>query len=146
MIGKSIPIDVVKDFYCSHAYWLVPDNTEKWAIMLENSSAVVSVWDQYKLVGMMRALSDGVRWATILDVLVHPNYQNQGLGTRMMNTLLAQDELKVRTIFIGTPSAERFYTRSGFTPAMDGGVWMVKLQDHYARDLIRPVDPVQKAK
>lgn len=96
--------------------------------MLFNSDAVISVWDGGKLVGMMRALSDAVRWATILDVLVHPDYRNQGLGTALLNRLLAEEIMHVRTIYIGTENAKMFYAKNGFETANEKGEWMILIQ------------------
>lgn len=123
-----LDISKVNHFYNRYASWKVPNKDSDWAKMLSNSDAVISVWDGGKLVGMMRALSDAVRWATILDVLVHPDYRNQGLGTALLNRLLAEEIMHVRTIYIGTENAKMFYAKNGFETANDKGEWMILIQ------------------
>jgi ribosomal protein S18 acetylase RimI-like enzyme len=56
----------------------------------ENSAVVCFAKDGERLVGAARALSDGEYHATIYDVVVHPDYQRQGVGSRLMSELLAR--------------------------------------------------------
>ncbi len=121
----------IKDFYNSYASWKVPKQRSDWERMLANSDVVISAWDDEDIVGMMRALSDTVRWATILDVLVHPNYRKKGLGTELLKRLLAEEIMHVRTIFIGTENAKEFYAKNGFENATDKGDWMILVQNIY---------------
>ena len=41
-----------------------------------------------KVVGFIRALSDGVFNAAIYDLVVHIDYQQQGIGKAMINLML----------------------------------------------------------
>ena len=43
-----------------------------------NSSTVLTVWDDEKLVGLIRVLDDTEMLAQIHYVLVHPDYQGNG--------------------------------------------------------------------
>src|SRR5690349_6175056 len=53
-----------------------------------NSQAVCYGFDRGRLVGVARAITDGEYHALIYDVAVHPEYQRQGLGRRIMRNLL----------------------------------------------------------
>jgi ribosomal protein S18 acetylase RimI-like enzyme len=55
-----------------------------------NSQAVCYGYDSKRLVGVVRAISDGEYHATIYDVAVHPDYQVQGVGRLIMQDLLEQ--------------------------------------------------------
>jgi predicted N-acetyltransferase YhbS len=72
----------------------------------------------------MRALSDGVSDAYMLDLIVHPDYRKLGAGRTIVHTLA--DFLKKQGIewivCIGVPGSETFYGKTeaknmdGFTP------------------------------
>lgn len=54
---------------------------EQYARAFANS-VVRLAYDGDKLVGMARAVTDGVRCATIFDVCVAPAYRGRGIGKR----------------------------------------------------------------
>ena len=62
---------------------------EKWHEILTRSKYLYSIWFQNKLVGFGRILEDGTM-AMFYDIAVHPEYQGQGLGTKIMRHLLSQ--------------------------------------------------------
>jgi ribosomal protein S18 acetylase RimI-like enzyme len=49
-----------------------------------NSYLCCFAWVDSRLVGPMRATSDGVFYATVLDVAVDPGFQGAGIGQKMM--------------------------------------------------------------
>lgn len=66
-----------------------------------------------ELVGAARVNSEGVYYATIVDVAVAPEHQRQGVGRAMMGALLAR--LPMEKIYLtAIPGKERFYRRFGF--------------------------------
>ena len=84
----------------------------------ENSTVVCFAMDGARLVGAARALSDHEYHATIYDVVVHPEYQRRGLGSRLMGEMLAL--LPVwRVLLVADGDAKRFYQRLGFEPFGD---------------------------
>ena len=84
----------------------------------ENSTVVCFAMDGARLVGAARALSDHEYHATIYDVVVHPEYQRRGLGSRLMSEMLAL--LPVwRVLLVADGDAKRFYQRLGFAPFGD---------------------------
>ena len=51
---------------------------------LMKSQTVLTVWDDARLVGLIRVLDDSEMLAQIHYVLVHPEYQGQGIAGRMV--------------------------------------------------------------
>ena len=85
----------------------------------EQSYRVCFVFDRHQLVGAARMLSDGEYYAAIYDVVVLPEYQGCGIGTKMMTTLLA--DLSVGSIILfAVPGKEGFYKKLGFAKLKTG--------------------------
>ncbi|MDD3149865.1 MAG: GNAT family N-acetyltransferase [Candidatus Gastranaerophilales bacterium] len=83
---------------------------------LKRSMVVVSAWDAELLVGVARAVSDGVFSAIIWDVAVEPTYQHKGLGKIILQTMLTKlDDCGISLITLYTDYAKKdFYAKLGF--------------------------------
>jgi GNAT superfamily N-acetyltransferase len=57
-----------------------PGSAELLHRAVENSSWVATAWDEGRLVGLARVLTDGVWAACFQELLVHPSYHHQGVG------------------------------------------------------------------
>ena len=78
-----------------------------------NSYLCCFAWVDGRLVGAARATSDGVFYATVLDVAVDPGFQGAGIGQKMMQALLRR--LPVQKVYLTTvPGKEGFYEKLGF--------------------------------
>lgn len=130
---KDLDPQTVRAFYHAYADWLTPVELSDWARMLEYSAVIISAWDGKKLVGMARAISDHVRWATILEVLVDTGYRRQGIGSELVTRLVNQPALQVRTVYLGTENARSFYQKLGFRRVNDVSDWMLLIRNEYAR-------------
>ncbi len=77
--------------------------------------------DQGRMIGMGRAISDGVSDAYIQDVVVDPGWRRQGVGAAIMAALMKRlREQHINWIgLIAEPGSESFYSALGFKP-MDG--------------------------
>ena len=70
-------------------------NVGELAKALEGSWHVVAAYDQDELVGMGRVVYDGVLYAMLYDVIVKPSYQNQGIGSTILDRLIDKWKLPV---------------------------------------------------
>ena len=64
--------------------WKSGEYPQKLYKALMNSQTVLTVWDDARLVGLIRVLDDSEMLAQIHYVLVHPEYQGQGIAGRMV--------------------------------------------------------------
>lgn len=88
---------------------------EKLRRGFENSQRVCIAWDESRIIGLVRAISDLVYHAAIYDLVLLPDYQGQGLGRKMMTYLL--DGLDLQTVILyAAPGKEPFYEKLGFVP------------------------------
>ena len=131
---------IVCDFFTRHATWKVHAEPEKWKKSVENSSAVISAWDDGDLIGLTRGISDRVRYAQVLEVLVHPAYRGSGIGRELVTRLINQPAMCVRGVILGTPTMKDFYESVGFKCVNDEAFFMVMVRDEFGEDLILPVD------
>jgi len=98
------------------AFWAKNRTIEDLEIAIENSNPVITVWDEKKLIGFCRATSDGVYRATIWDVVIHPDYQGQGLGSKLVEAILSHPLLnRVEKVYLMTTHQQKFYQRIGFS-------------------------------
>jgi ribosomal protein S18 acetylase RimI-like enzyme len=93
---------------------------------IQHSFLVVSMWEQRgnqrRLVGFSRATSDHAFNATIWDVVVHPDFQNKGLGKALMKHMikkLRSEDISNITLF-ADPQVVDFYRRLGFMSDPEG--------------------------
>lgn len=64
--------------------WKSGEYPQKLYKALMNSQTVLTVWDDARLVGLIRVLDDSEMLAQIHYVLVHPEYQGRGIAGRMV--------------------------------------------------------------
>lgn len=93
---------------------------------LQHSFLVVSMWEiqgtRKSLIGFARATSDHAFNATIWDVVIHPKFQNKGMGKAMMKYMikkLRSDDISNITLF-ADPHVVDFYRRLGFVLDPEG--------------------------
>ncbi|MGH7273087.1 MAG: GNAT family N-acetyltransferase [Nitrospiria bacterium] len=91
--------------------------------MLEHTDYHFSAWDGKKLIGFARVLTDRIYRATLWDVVVHPDYQRQGVGEELMNRILSHPVLStVEKFWLNTRDMFGFYEKFGFVRSDQGMV------------------------
>lgn len=78
-----------------------------------HSYRVVTCWNGEELCGVGRIISDGVYYAIIYDVAVHPECQRQGIGRLLMEEL-EQSVPGLRIYLTANFGNEPFYERLGY--------------------------------
>ena len=71
----------------------------------------ITAYDGSQLVGCLRILSDGCFFGTITELLVLPEYQGRGIGSRLRQ--LAKEHTPTVLYFGAQPEAEAFYEKNG---------------------------------
>lgn len=94
--------------------WPSPPTLDRRLELLRRSDAVSLAYDEGSLVGFATAISDGVLAAYIPFLEVLPSHQLQGIGTGLIERLLAQlDDLYMVDVACDAP-LERFYAQLEF--------------------------------
>ena len=94
----------------------IPYTPKELAQLIAGSTAYVTARHSGNLVGFGRILSDGATIAYINDMSVHPQYQKQGIGQRILE-LLMHAVGDVDEIYLYTNTADSLYLRNGFQPS-----------------------------
>lgn len=107
---------------------------------LANSLCGVVALDGERLVGMGRVIGDGGKFFYVQDVAVLPEVQGKGVGTLIMDRLLAWIKKNApHEPFVGlfaTGVAIPFYAKYGFEQHLDAltGLWTVLPVDNTAHE------------
>jgi GNAT superfamily N-acetyltransferase len=109
-------------------YRASPDALEK---ANRNSWLVVSAYDDSKLVGFGRVVTDFVLHAMIFDMIVLPNYQGRGIGTMILMRLVKKClEQGIRDIQLFCEKGQTtFYEKNGFEARADDAPGMQLRKD-----------------
>ncbi|BAZ06108.1 acetyltransferase, GNAT family protein [Calothrix sp. NIES-3974] len=84
---------------------------------LLNSHYLVSAWDGSELVGIGNAISDGYLVVYYPHLIVHPDYQHQGIGKQLMEMLQRRYQGFHMQILVADQDAIAFYEKCGFVKA-----------------------------
>ena len=101
--------------------WVSGNYPERLYKALMNSSTVLTVWDDEKLVGLVRVLDDTEMLAQIHYVLVHPDYQGRGIAGKMLEHI--KEKYKDFLYLEAMPADKNnvpFYQKHGFTVMENG--------------------------
>jgi len=116
MVRLSNDCSVIDWLVAAEVFRLAPlgsRDPQKLKKSFENSFMTVFAFDRERLVGLGRAISDGVDQAAIYDVVVLPEYQGRGTGRMIMDKIISS--LPVENIILyAVPGKEGFYKKCGF--------------------------------
>ena len=106
------------------APWAKQRTLEDVRSMLRSTDLVLTVWDQARLVGFGRVLTDFVFRATVWDVVVDKRYQRRRIGTELVQRILHHPKLARVELFWLCTRRPGFYERLGFdSKRQTGMVW-----------------------
>ena len=97
---------------------------------IKGSIFIASARHEDRLVGLLRLVSDGAYCLYVADFIVHIEYQDKGLGTRLLEMSLEyarehaigiDDNIGEFTLFANSP-ADQFYKKHGFLSVHNGMV------------------------
>lgn len=88
-----------------------PDIFEK---MLKYSNLIITAWDNDKLVGIARSLTDFGYVAYLADLAVDRVYQRQGIGKQLIAQTRARLTPECKIVLIAAPDANAYYSKLGF--------------------------------
>lgn len=116
---KAFKLDEVLSLY-SAVGW---KNYVERAKILESAFAaslcVIGAFEGDKLIGFIRAVGDGLTIVFIQDIIVSPEYQRQGTGTKLIAAILEKysSAYQIQLLTDNTEKTKAFYRSAGFYPS-----------------------------
>ena len=88
-----------------------------------NSLCVLGAYDSDRLVGIIRAVGDGQTIVFVQDIIVLPEYQRKGIGTKLLKAVMDKyhDVYQMELLTDNTVKTKAFYRSVGFTASDDVG-------------------------
>ena len=108
--------DEVVSLYTSVGWHAYTSDLKRLEKGFESSLLKIGAFDNDQLIGLIRVVGDGQTVILIQDVLVHPDYQRQGIGSSLIKEVLQRyDHVRqIQLLTDRTPKTQAFYEALGF--------------------------------
>lgn len=90
------------------------DNSEIFKMMLENANLIITAWDDNKLIGISRTLTDFGYVAYLADLAVDELYQKKGIGKKLVELTEENIGPSAFITLLAAPKASEYYSKIGF--------------------------------
>jgi len=116
--------DQIIDVYNSSGINRPTVDKERIKKMYDNSNLIVTAWDNEKLVGISRSLTDFCYCCYLSDLAVRKDYQKSGIGKKLIE--ITKNEIGEQTalILLSAPVAMDYYPKVGFQKT--GNAFLIK--------------------
>ncbi|WP_455040942.1 GNAT family N-acetyltransferase [Granulicatella adiacens] len=116
--NPNVTFEEILSLYEAVGWTNYTQNPEMLKVAYKNSLPILAALNEEgKLVGVLRAVGDGASILFIQDILVTPEYQHQGIGTKLLQMTLEKYK-NVYQIQLATDDSTKtvsFYESNGFT-------------------------------
>ena len=112
--------ELIVDLYNSSGINRPTTDCRRISQMYANSNLIVTAWDEYKLVGISRSLTDFFYCCYLSDLAVREEYKHRGIGRTMIE--ITKDVVGGQTmlLLLAAPSAMEYYPQVGFEKVENG--------------------------
>jgi GNAT superfamily N-acetyltransferase len=100
------------------------DRPDIFAGMLKNADITVTAWEDGRLVGIARSLTDFTYVAYLADLAVDLDYQRRGIGKRLIEETRKRLGKECMVVLLAAPGANEYYPKLGFEH--NPRAWMLK--------------------
>lgn len=120
---KNYNSEEILNLYNSVGWCSYTDRPEMLEHAFEHSLKILGAHNNGKLVGIIRAIGDGYSVLFIQDILVLPEYQRKGIGTKLLKTMirLFPEVYQTQLVTDSTEKTVAFYKSCGFLPYSEIG-------------------------
>jgi GNAT superfamily N-acetyltransferase len=127
---RDLPVESVLALYLANG-WSSAKKPDLLHKALVASHSLVTAWDGGKLVGLGNAISDGYLVVYYPHLLVLPEYQGRGIGSRLIQMLKAKYAGFHQHMLVADGRAIEFYRKCGFERAgKTEPMWIYAGDDH----------------
>jgi predicted N-acetyltransferase YhbS len=83
--------------------------------MYENSNLIITAWDNEKLVGISRSITDWAWSCYLADLAVRQGYQKLKIGKTLINLTKEKVGEQTMVLLLSVPTAMEYYPKVGFS-------------------------------
>ncbi|MEG0358213.1 MAG: GNAT family N-acetyltransferase [Anaerorhabdus sp.] len=120
LVENKLTVNVLNDIRASVG-WMRLD-IKQLQVSLDNTFYALEIVEDNKTVATGRIIGDGAFYLSIVDVIVHSDYQNRGLGKFVVNHLIekvrenmkANDYPRCTINIVAAANKKGFYEKLGF--------------------------------
>jgi GNAT superfamily N-acetyltransferase len=94
----------------------VPRSPDQLRVAFERSVARGFAFHDGQLVGVARAVGDGIYYATLVDVVVAPSFQRSGIGSALVRFVQSRTSCSFLLTLTASADVQPFYRRLGWLP------------------------------
>lgn len=124
-----LDIDFIHEYMTKKSYWGKERKLEQTKGTIENSFCFGMYTTSNSQIGFARVVTDFTFFGNIMDVIIDPQYQGNGLGKSLMDYVFSHERIKnLQTITLKTKDAHAFYEKYGFQKVGDSLLYMSKDQ------------------
>jgi GNAT superfamily N-acetyltransferase len=109
-----VDVSEVHRFLSEESYWAEGRPLEIVERLVRGASRVVGLYAGERQLGFGRVVSDGVAFAYLADVYVHPDVRGRGLGVELVRELVENGPHRDIGWLLHTDDARGLYERFGF--------------------------------
>jgi ribosomal protein S18 acetylase RimI-like enzyme len=106
--------EAVQTFLGDNGWGARVSDVVRFRAMVEGADRTVVALDSGRVVGFARALCDGASNGYISMVAVAPNMRRQGIGRRLVETLMQEDSGDITWVLRAGRESRGFWERLGF--------------------------------
>lgn len=116
---KNFRLDEIVNLYSSVGWTNYLERVDTLQQAYDGSLCVLGAYDSDQLIGIVRAVGDGSTIVFVQDIIVLPEHQRKGIGTKLLKTLVDKykDVYQMELLTDNTDKMKVFYRSMGFTAA-----------------------------
>jgi len=120
---KNFQLDEIVNFYRSVGWTNYLERINVLEQAYAGSLCVLGAYNSDQLVGIIRAVGDGQTIVFVQDIIVLPEYQRKGIGTKLLKALMDKykDVYQMELLTDNTEKTKGFYHSAGFTASDELG-------------------------
>lgn len=116
-VEREIDPATVADLFRRSGIRRPVDDLDRIGLMIDHANLILCAWDEERMVGIARALTDFSYCCYLSDLAVDRAYQKQGIGKGLFDRVKEIVGEEVMILLLSAPEAESYYPHLGFEKA-----------------------------
>ena len=113
---SRVDVGALHRYLCEESYWARGRPLDTVERLVREAARVVGLYDDDRLVGFCRVVTDGTAFAWLADVYVLGDYRGRGLGVELVREAIEGSAFRDLPWYLNTVDAQGLYAKLGFGP------------------------------